>query len=127
LQSARTNYLLGAAYATCSRPEEAAKEFQLATWASAPDQTVWGWRAAQKLPGFDGKQWQGRLQTALAQAESRAETSGYTNWWDYTAGVLAGALGSQKEADQKFQQALLLPDRMLSYHFTRMARAESSR
>ena len=126
LQSARTNYLLGAAYSRCAKPEEAAKKFQLASAASAPDQMVWAWRAAQKLPGFDGKQWQGRLQTALTQAESRADTSGYTSWWDYTAGVLAGALGSHQEADQKLQQALLLPDRMLSYHFTRMARAEDA-
>jgi len=33
--------------------------------------------------------------------------------------------GSLQEADQRFQKALLFPDRMLSYHFTRMARAEA--
>jgi hypothetical protein len=86
---------------------------------------VWAWRAAQKLPDFDGKQWQERLHTALEQAKSRADTSSYASWWDYTAGVLAAALGIQQEADQRFQQALLLPDRMLSYHFTRMARTAS--
>jgi tetratricopeptide (TPR) repeat protein len=126
LQSARTNYQLGAAYASCAKPEEAAKRFQLASAASAPDQTLWAWRAAQKLPGFDEKQWQERLQTALAQAKSRSDNSSYTSWWDYTAGALAGALGSRQEADQRFQKALLLPDRMLSYHFTRMARAETA-
>jgi tetratricopeptide (TPR) repeat protein len=126
LQSARTDYQLGAAYASCAKPEEAAKRFQLASAASAPDQTLWAWRAAQKLPGFDEKQWQERLQTALAQAKSRSDTSSYTSWWDYTAGALAGALGSRQEADQRFQKALLLPDRMLSYHFTRMARAETA-
>jgi tetratricopeptide (TPR) repeat protein len=125
LQSARTNYQLGAAYASCAKPEEAAKKFQLAFAASAPDQMVWAWRAAQKLPGFDGKHWQERLQTALAQAKSRSDTSSYTSWWDYTVGALAGALGSQQEADQRFQKALLLPDRMLSYHFTRTARAKA--
>lgn len=125
LQSARTNYQLGAAYASCAKPEEAAKKFQLASAASAPDQMLWAWRAAQKLPGFDGKHWQERLQTALAQAKSRSDTSSYTSWWDYTAGALAGALGSQQEADQRFQKAMLLPDRMLSYHFTRTARAEA--
>lgn len=119
LQSARTNYDLGAAYASCAKPEEAAKKFRLASAASAPDQIVWAWRAAQKLPGFDGKQWQERLQAALAQAKSRSDTSSHTSWWDYTAGALAGALGSQQEADQRFQKALVLPDRMLSYHFTR--------
>jgi len=125
LQSARTNYQLGAAYATCAKPEDAEKRFRLASSVSAPDQIVWAWRAAQKLPGFDGGQWRERLQAALAQAKSRSETSSFTSWWDYTAGALAAALGSQQEADQRFQKALLLPDRMLAYHFTRLARAEA--
>src|ERR1700735_131250 len=125
LQSARTAYQLGTAYASCEMPEEAAKQFQMASIASAPDQVLWAWRAAQRLPGFDAKPWHERLQNALAQAKSRTDTSSYTSWWDYTAGALAGALGNQQEADQRFQKALLLPDRMLAYHFTRMARAEA--
>jgi len=126
LQSARTNYQLGTVYASCAKPDEATKKFQLASAASPPDQVFWAWRAAQKLPGFDGKQWQERLQTAFAQAKARTDTSSYTSWWDYTAGALAGALGDQRGADQSFQKALLLPDRMLAYHFTRMARAEAA-
>ena len=124
LQSARTNYQLGTVYARCAKPEEAAKKFQLASAASAPDQILWAWRAAQKLPGFDEKEWRERLESALAQAKSRSDTSSNSSWWDYTAGALAGALGSRQEADQSFQKALLLPDRMLAHHFTRMARAE---
>ena len=123
LQTARTTYLLGSVYASCKKAEEAAKKFQLASAASAPDQIVWAWRAAQKLPGFDGTQWQQRLQTALAQAKSRSDTSSYTSWWDYSAGALASALGDQQQANQRFQNALLLPDRMLAYHFTRLERA----
>jgi len=123
LQSARTNYQLGVVYVRCAKPGEAAKKFHLASAASAPDQLVWAWRAAQKLPGFNEKQWQDRLQTALAQAKNRIDTSSFSSWWEYIAGALAGALGSQQEADQRFQKALLLPDRMLSHHFTRIARA----
>jgi tetratricopeptide (TPR) repeat protein len=126
LQSARTNYQLGMLYASCAKPEEAAKKFRMASGASAPDQMVWAFRAAQKLPGFDREQWRERLQAALSQAESRGENSSYTSWWDYTAGALADALGRQQEADQKFQKALLLPDRMLAYHLTRIARAEAA-
>jgi tetratricopeptide (TPR) repeat protein len=125
VQSPRTNYQLGVAYASCAQPGEATKKFQLASATSAPDQMLWARRAAQKLPDFDGKQWQERLQTALAQAKSRSDTSSYASWWDYTAGTLAAALGRQQEADERFQKALLLPDRMLAYHFTRMARAEA--
>lgn len=123
LQSARTNYQLGAVYASCKKSDEATKKFQLASAASAPDQVVWAWRAAQKLPGFDGMQWQQRLKTALTQAKSRSETSSYTSWWEYSAGVLESALGDSQRATQRFQNALLLPDRMLAYHFTRLERA----
>jgi hypothetical protein len=34
--------------------------------------------------------------------------------------ALAAALGRQQEADQRFQKALLLPDRMLAYHYFRI-------
>ena len=126
LQSARTNYQLGIVYASCAKPAEAAKTFRLASTPSAPDQMEWAWRAAQKVSGFNEKQWQERLQTALAQAKSRSDTSSFSSWWDYVAGALAGAVGSQQEADQRFQKALLLPDRMLSHHFTRIARADAA-
>jgi hypothetical protein len=86
---------------------------------------LWAWRAAQKLPGFDEKPWREQLQSALAQAVNRSESSSYTSWWDYTAGALEDALGRPQEADRRFQKALLLPDRMLAYHFTRLARARA--
>ena len=124
LQSARTNYLLGTAYATCGKPEDAKIKFQAASAKSAPDQLVWAWLGAQKLPDFDEKAWRDRLQSALAQALSRSETSNSSSWGDYNAGALQNALGDRHEADLSFQKALLLPDRMLAYHLTRLARAQ---
>ena len=126
LQSARTNYLLGTVYSTCGKPEDAILRFHAASTSNAADQLLWAWRAAQQLPGFDEKSWQGRLQSALAQAQSRSDTSSYGSWWDYTAGALASALGHREEAEQRFRKALLLPDRMLAYHFTRLAHAQAA-
>jgi tetratricopeptide (TPR) repeat protein len=126
IQLARTNYLLGTVYASCGRSEEAMSRFQLAASVQAADQVRWAWLAAQKLPGFDGKQWKERLEAALVQAESRSETSAYPSWWDYTAGALQAALGKKQEAEQSFRKALLLPDRMLAYHMTRLARSEAT-
>jgi tetratricopeptide (TPR) repeat protein len=126
VQSARTQYLLGTAYTSCGKREEVTLNFQSASTASAPDQTLWSWKAAKQLPGFDEKQWRERLQTALAQAKARSETSSYPSWWDYTAGTLAGALGETQEAEAQFRKALLLPDRMLAYHLTRLARLGTS-
>jgi len=126
LKSARTSDFLGAVYASCGKSEEAISKFQLAASASAPDQVRWAWLAAQKLPGFDEPQWQERLRSALLQAESRSETSAYPSWWDYTAGALQLALGNRQQAEQSFRKALLLPDRMLAYHFTRLARSAAA-
>jgi hypothetical protein len=39
----------------------------------------------------------------------------------YSAGLLASDLGDKDEAESRFRRALLLPDRMLAYHFTRLA------
>jgi len=127
LQSARTNYLVGTAYASCGRSEEAKRKFQIASAATAPDEMLWAWLAAKKLPGINEKQWRERLQSALLQATNRSENSSYTSWWDYCAGALAAALGQEQEADLRFQKALLLPDRMLAYHLTRLARFQAPR
>ncbi|HEX9109877.1 MAG TPA: DUF5107 domain-containing protein [Terriglobales bacterium] len=126
LQSARTSYLLGSAYASCGRFEEAKAKFGLASAASAPDQIRWAWLAARKLPGFKQTLWQDRLQASLEQAANRSETSAYPSWWMYTAGLLAKEMGREQEANLRFRKALLLPDRMLAYHFTRLARSETT-
>jgi tetratricopeptide (TPR) repeat protein len=126
LKSARTYYLLGTVYTTCGKSEDAISRFQLAAATSAPDQIHWAWLAAQKLPAFNGTQWQERLQSALVQAASRTETSAYPSWWHYTAGTLQAALGKSQEARQSFQKALLLPDRMMAYHFTRLAQSQAA-
>jgi tetratricopeptide (TPR) repeat protein len=126
LQSARTKYLLAKIYNDCGQSERASEKLQSASAASGPDQIRWARLAAQKLPGFDANQWQDRLQAAYVQAASRSDTSAYPSWWMYVAGSLAADLGQAKEADSRYRKALLLPDRMLAYHFTRLAMSSAS-
>ena len=126
LNAARTKYLLGSVYATCGKSAEAKADFVLAAAASAPDQVRWAWLAAQKLPDFNPAQWQDRLHSSYDAAASRSETSGYPSWWMYVAGSLAKDLGREQEANLRFRQALLLPDRMLAYHSTRLAKSETT-
>lgn len=127
LLSARTNYLLGTVYAACGKSEDAKTRFESAAAAFSTDQVHWAWLAAQKLPGFSQREWQARLQNALADAAARTETSGYPSWWMYTAGILARDLGKEEEANARFQKALLLPDRMLAYHMTRLAQSDAGK
>ena len=126
LQSARTSYLLGTVFAGCGQAAEAKAKFELAATASAPDQIKWAWLAARELPAFNQSQWQDRLRTAFQQAEDRSKTSSYPSWWEYSAASLAKELGQASDADIRFRKALLLPDRLLAYHLTRLARSEST-
>ena len=126
LRTARTNYLLAAIYGDCGQREEAKAKLQAASTAESPDQVHWAWLAAQKLPDFDAKQWQDRLRKAYLQAASRSDTSAYPSWWMYIAGTLAADLGQKQEAEVRFRKALLLPDRMLAYHLTRLEKAEAT-
>ena len=64
------------------------------------------------------------VQGFFEQAASRSKTSAYPSWWEYTSATLAKVLGQNTEAQIRFRDALLLPDRMLAYHLTRLADSE---
>ena len=124
LRSARSSYLTGTIFAGCGHADEAKAKFELAASASAPDEIRWALLATRKLGAFNEAQWHDRLQVALEQAQSRSKTSAYPSWWEYNAATLAKDLGQNAEAQVRFRNALLLPDRMLAYHFTRLAQSE---
>jgi len=117
--------LLGTVFASCGKAGEAKAKFELASAASTPDEIKWAWLAARKLPSFNEAQWQDRLRAALEEAENRTKTSGYPSWWEYSAASLAKELGQATEADTRFRNALMVPDRMLAYHLSRLAKAET--
>jgi tetratricopeptide (TPR) repeat protein len=121
MQSARTNYLLSQVYDQCGKHQLAGERLLAASAATAPDQLRWANLSARRLPNYDRADWQKRLKIALEQAQSRSETSQFPSWWMYSAGLLARDLGDDSEAESRFHRALLLPDRMLAYHFTRIA------
>jgi tetratricopeptide (TPR) repeat protein len=126
LKLPRTNYLLATSYSACGKADLSTASLKSALGSSAPDQIHWSWLAAQKLPGFRQEDWKDRLSTAFEQAAARSETSQYPSWWMYNAGLLAQDIGNADEAKFRFRQALLLPDRMLAYHFTRLANMEKT-
>ena len=108
----RTQYLIGQVEARCGRAEQANKRWRRVAAATGSADLVWAWGAAMKLDGYDKAEWVKRFETALAQAGSGSP---------YTVGVLELVLGKQRPAWAHFQQALLLPDRMMSHHLTRIA------
>ena len=53
-----------------------------------------------------------------------SKTSTFAGYWVYTPGMLSRALGDELQVHQDFRKALLLPDRLLSYHLAREAMAK---
>jgi len=115
--SARTNDLLGEVYGSCGETDKAKSRFEAAAAQANPDQIVWAYRSAQKLPGFDQGQWQSRLEAA--RQGSRSQTS----WGYYNRGLIDNALGHAADAEGDFHRALLMPDGLLAYHLTRLSRS----
>jgi Flp pilus assembly protein TadD len=121
VDAARTQYLIGKIYAKCGSAELARKQFESAAGKSAGGEIVWAWLTAKELPNFNRAEWNRRLQSALGPAQAMSETSSFGGWWIYNAGMLERALGREEDAQREFRNALLLPDRLLSYHLTREA------
>lgn len=122
--SARMDYLLGTMDVKCSKSDEAKKHFEDAAGKTGAGEIIWAWLAAKDLPNFDQTKWTPKLEAALQQANNMSENSSFAGWWVYNAGILERALGREQEAQEKFRKALLLPDRLLSYHLTREALAK---
>jgi hypothetical protein len=110
----RTQYLIAQVEAGCSRAPQAAESRRRVAAATGIGDLVWAWGAAKRLDGYDNAQWTKRLEAASAQAASGPP---------YTAGLLEAVLGKTDAAQAHFQQTLLLPDRMMSHHLSRMAMA----
>ena len=121
LNSARTNYLLGEVSSTCGQKEEADRRYRLSAQATDTSDVVWAWASARKLSGYDPAQWQGRLASALSEAESNTQISSHQSWWVYLMGVLQIALGREEQGKTSLRESLLLPESQMSYHFSRLA------
>jgi tetratricopeptide (TPR) repeat protein len=127
LDSARTQYLLGVLTSACGQTEEARKHFERASKQSREDQITWAYAATRKLGESSGGEWRQKLEAAVARAEGNSKTDSDDSLLVYTTGCLKAELGHRKEAEEAFQQALLLPDRMMAHHLSRLAWAGSIR
>jgi tetratricopeptide (TPR) repeat protein len=127
VDSARTQYFLGVLTSACGQAEEARKHFERVSKETREDQFIWAYAAAGKLGENTASEWNQKFQGALAHAEGNSKTRADNSLSMYTTGCIEATLGHQREADDAFQQALLLPDQMMAYHLIRLARAGSIR
>jgi hypothetical protein len=126
LRSARTNYLTGEVYDSCGEAAKSKSRFELAAAQVNHDQIVWAYMSARKLPGFDQRQWQQRLEAALESGSSLSQITSLSSWEFYNRGLINEALGHAADAEADFRNALLMPDGLLAYHLTRLAFVQNS-
>jgi tetratricopeptide (TPR) repeat protein len=123
VNSARTQYELGMLDSTCGRAAEAASRFERIAVSKNPEDLFWAYAAAKKRTGFNDAPWREKLEAASAGATANDDGGIATSSRAYSIGLIELALGQRDAADHAFQQALLLPDRKLAHHLTRLARA----
>lgn len=113
--------LFGAVEVHCGRSEAAAK--RLTTLASRSDAAtlVFARKLARLLPATSATDWNQRLESAA----SRQSTS--SSWMAAVSGLVQLELGHRDKASELFEAALLLPDRNLAHHISRVALAEIKR
>jgi len=126
LRSARMSYVLGDVYKACNLPESAQASFKHAAEKSNFEDAVWAWKASQQLPKFDPGTAKQKLQDVLERAKSSGDLSSPSGWWLYNTALLDAVLGNSQQADKEFREALLLPDRLMTYHLTRLAMSDST-
>ncbi len=109
---------------TCQHPQEAIQRLQQAAASKTGADAAWVDRAEKVLGTYDSAHDSQKLQAALVSAERVKDTSAYTGWWWYNIGTMRAALHRKDDAKQAFNEALLLPDSMMSHHLARAALAE---
>jgi tetratricopeptide (TPR) repeat protein len=130
VESARARYLAGEVFASCGDGVSARTEWERA--AASQDQypypnLAFGWQAKRKLGAVMDPTTRARFETTLEAWERRLVIG--TNFAGpnaYGRGLLLKALGREAEAKDRFREALLLPEQLMSHYLSRAALAEHS-
>jgi tetratricopeptide (TPR) repeat protein len=128
IESGRALYLAGEVLASCGDSASARARWEHAS--SSQDaypypNLAFGWQAARKLGATMDQNARARFETALRGWERRLVIG--TNFPGpnaYGRGLLLRILGREAEARERFREALLLPDRLMSHYLSRAALAE---
>lgn len=124
LHSARFSYLIGSVYKSCGLSDKSTRAFQSAAGQSGLENAVWSVKASEQLPNFDRNAATEKLRNLLDRLQPNA-VADQSSWFLYNVGMLETALGDHDRAEKDFRNALLEPDRLMSYHLTRLALAGS--
>ena len=108
---------------TCGRSQQADQLLKEAASSKSGADSAWAAKAQKTLGTYDSVQAEQNLQASLASAQRVKDTSSFTGWWWYNIGTMQAALNHKDRAREAFNNALLLPDSMMSHHLARVALA----
>jgi tetratricopeptide (TPR) repeat protein len=109
---------------TCKQPQQSEQLLQKAAASGSGADSAWVARAKKQLGTYDAAEQQKRLEGSLASAGRVKDTSAFTGWWWYNMGTIQAILNNKDQAKEAFNNALLLPDSMMSHHLSRAALAD---
>ena len=120
--SSQTYLRMAGVATTCKQAEETSLLTKAASRKSSAD-SAWATTARKLLGTSNPPEDQKTLIESLAEAERMTETSSFTGWWWYNKGVIEAILHRREQAESSFRTALLLPDSLMSHHYSRVALA----
>ena len=110
---------LGEVEARCGRPAAAAQRLATLEQRGDPASIAFGFLLARKLPNFDRARWSARVTAAESKGQSGA---GDAAWPTTVLGLLKQEAGQTAAGEQTLKSVILLPDRNLAHHHSRLVR-----
>ena len=110
---------LGSVEARCGRAAAALERVQTLAQRGDPASLAFAYLLARGLPRFDRAAWAARLNAAAGRAKANADAAA---WPAMVWGLLQKELGHSAEAEETLRSVILLTDRNLAHHHSRMVR-----
>ena len=110
---------LGSVEARCGRAAAADARVQALVRRGDPASVAFAWLLTRGLPGFDRAAWTARLKAAASRSQANA---GAGAWPATVHGLLELESGDSAAAQQTLESVILLPDRNLAHHHSRLIR-----
>jgi hypothetical protein len=110
---------LGSVEARCGRVAAATARMEALARHGDPASVAFAYLLARDLPGFNRASWSARLQAAAVRSQANANAGA---WPATVHGLLQMESGDSAAAQQALESVILLPDRNLAHHHSRLIR-----
>jgi tetratricopeptide (TPR) repeat protein len=110
---------LGSVEARCGRAAAASQRVETLVRRGDPASLAFAYLLARDAPQFDAAAWKSQLNAVAERAQGNA---GAGSWPTMVWGLLEAELGQSAAAEESLKSVILLPDRNLAHHYSRLMR-----